>query len=108
MKPSKKNEECKPQYAVIFTSKLNPQHEGYHQAAALMVEKVKEIDGFMGEESARDDLGITISYWRDKESIDRWRDNIDHKKAKERGIKDWYSSYSIRICKIEHEDHFNG
>jgi len=54
---------------VIFTSILGDFKEGYSEMADLMVELAKEQDGFLGVESARENLGITVSYWKDLQSI---------------------------------------
>ena len=60
-------------YAVIFTSVKTENAEGYNQVAELMESLAKEQDGFLGVESARNEIGITVSYWRDLESIKKWK-----------------------------------
>ena len=49
-----------------------------------MVALAQEMPGFLGVESVRDEtgLGITSVYWKDKESINAWRDHTEHKKEK--------------------------
>ena len=53
-----------PYYAVIFTSILNDEidKEEYLKTALHMEELAKEQQGFLGVESARERLGITVSY----------------------------------------------
>lgn len=34
---------------------------------------VAEQPGFLGVESARDSMGITVSYWQDLTSIRQWK-----------------------------------
>ncbi len=41
--------------------------------------------GFLGLETARDKIGITVSYWCLLEAIDQWRNHLEHKKAKDLG-----------------------
>ncbi len=89
-------------YAVIFTSIRTEESTDYHETFERLMELAREIDGFLGIESARDGLGITISYWKDLESIDIWRKNSEHIIAKNRGRKDWYKSYTSIISRIEH------
>ncbi len=63
-------------YAVIFSSTLSDNAEGYGAMAARMVELAREQDGFLGVESASrtsEGFGITVSYWRDLESIRKWK-----------------------------------
>jgi heme-degrading monooxygenase HmoA len=57
-------------------------------------------------DSARNNIGITVSYWETLEDIKNWKRHSDHLKAQEKGKKDWYSWYHVRICKVEHEYDF--
>ena len=95
-----------PYYAVIFTSIRTVGDKGYSQMAELMINLAQEQTGFLGIESARENLGITVSYWRDLESIKKWKVNSDHQIAQEKGKTDWYSSFKVRICKIEKDYDF--
>ena len=90
-----------PYYAVIFTSVRTEGDHGYAEMAAKMVELASQQDGFLGVESARNEIGITVSYWRDLESIRRWRENSEHTIAREKGRKEWYKSFQVRIAKVE-------
>jgi len=95
-----------PYYAVIFSSVRTEDEIGYADMADKMVELAKEQDGFLGIESARNELGITVSYWRDLESIRKWKANADHKIAQSKGRSDWYSSYKTRIALVERDYEF--
>ena len=92
-----------PYYAVIFTSIRTEVDSGYEAMAQRMVELAAGQPGFLGVESAREDVGITVSYWRDPESIAAWKRHAEHQVAQERGKLDWYSVYKTRICKVERE-----
>jgi heme-degrading monooxygenase HmoA len=92
-----------PYYAVIFTSINTAEGSGYSEMADLMVELAQQQDGFLGLESARNELGITVSYWRDLESIKQWKENSDHSIARERGRKEWYQSFKTRIALVERD-----
>ena len=96
-----------PYYAVIFTSSLSNDDPEYHKTAARMVELAQDQDGFLGIESARSELGISVSYWKDLESIQKWRTHYEHVIAKENGRKNWYSSYMTRIALVEKDYGFN-
>jgi len=63
--------------------------------------------GFLDFESARDGLGISISYWESLEAIANWKAQLDHKEAQKQGIDKWYSWYKVRICRVEREYEFN-
>ena len=65
-----------PYYAVIFSSKLSENAEGYGAMAARMVALAREQEGFIDVESAArtsEGFGITVSYWSDLESIRKWK-----------------------------------
>lgn len=96
-----------PYYAVIFTSVKTENTEGYNEMAELMESLAKEQDGFLGVESARNEVGITVSYWRDLESIKKWKQNTDHLGAQKKGINSWYKSYTTRIAQVEREYSFD-
>ncbi|HET8804435.1 MAG TPA: antibiotic biosynthesis monooxygenase, partial [Aequorivita sp.] len=65
-------------YAVIFTSVQTENIEGYSGMAELMETLAKQQPGFLGIESARNEIGITVSYWQNLESIKLWKANLDH------------------------------
>ena len=93
-----------PYYAVIFTSQRTEGNRGYGEMAEKMVELASEQKGFLGVESARDnDLGITVSYWESLDAIKNWKENAAHKVAQERGKKEWYKSFALRVCKVERD-----
>jgi len=92
-----------PYYAVIFTSMRTSGDNGYSQMAADMERLVETQPGFLGYESARNEIGITISYWKDLESVKNWRENNHHRIAREKGREVWYSKFRVRIAKVESE-----
>lgn len=95
-----------PYYAVIFTSTRTDGDHGYEEMAAFMENLAKEQPGFLGIDSARQKIGITVSYWKSLEAIHNWKQNADHLLAKRKGISLWYNSYSVRICLVERDYHF--
>jgi heme-degrading monooxygenase HmoA len=92
-----------PYYAVIFTSVRSADNNGYAEMADLMVELASQQEGFLGVESARNEIGITVSYWRDLESIRKWKENSEHAIARDKGRKEWYQSFKVRIAKVERD-----
>ncbi len=95
-----------PYYAVIFTSVQTENIDGYSEMAELMETLAKQQSGFIGIESARNEIGITVSYWQNLESIKKWKANLDHLAAQRKGRDQWYSYYKVRICKVEREYEF--
>ena len=92
-----------PYYAVIFTSHRTDGDNGYDDMATRMIELAAQQPGYLGIESARENLGITVSYWSDLESIKNWKANIEHKQAQKFGHEKWYSSFKVRISKVERD-----
>lgn len=97
-----------PYYAVIFSSERTDGDNGYAEMAQRMVERAKQQPGFLGVESARDTsgFGITVSYWDSLEAIQQWKAHAIHKIAQERGKKEWYRRFALRVCKVERESFF--
>lgn len=92
-----------PYYAVIFTSIRTEGDQGYADMASQMTELAEQQPGFLGMESARDTLGITVSYWKDLDSIKAWKQNSDHRAAQSTGKELWYNDYRVRITRVERE-----
>lgn len=92
-----------PYYAVVFTSVLADNQAGYEEEAALIMTLAKTQKGFLGVESARNDVGITVSYWESLEAIAEWSKNSRHQVAKHKGKTSFYEAYKTRICRVEKE-----
>jgi len=92
-----------PYYAVIFTSQQSGDTKDYEETAARMFELAQTMPGYLGVESTCDEsgLGITVSYWQDKDSIANWKANAEHSAARKSGNEKWYKHYELRIAKIE-------
>jgi heme-degrading monooxygenase HmoA len=95
-----------PYYAVIFTSYKTTVDEGYNYMAETMERLAAKQEGFLGFESARNTIGITVSYWKSLAAIKKWKQNLEHVKAQEKGRSIWYKKYKIRISKVERDYEF--
>ena len=90
-------------FAVIFTAQRTMSDENIYQITAdRMVTLAQQQPGFLGVESVRGDdgIGITVSYWQDRESIRNWRINVEHLAAQQMGRKEFYDWYHVRIAEI--------
>ncbi|EDP96920.1 antibiotic biosynthesis monooxygenase [Kordia algicida OT-1] len=101
------NTEFTPYYAVIFTSIQTETTEGYAEMSQQMEDLAKVQKGFLGIDSARNTIGITVSYWETLEAIQQWKQHTDHLIAQQKGIKNWYAYYNVKICKVEREYDFS-
>lgn len=95
-----------PYFAVIFTSIRTDIDDGYSQTADAMVALAAIQPGFLGVESAREEIGITVAYWSSLEAIAAWKSNADHLAAQKAGREKWYRAYTTRICRVERDYSF--
>jgi heme-degrading monooxygenase HmoA len=95
-----------PYFAVIFTTIRTEGDNGYSEMSEKMFELASQQEGFLGVESAREEIGITVSYWSDLESIKKWKENTEHTIARNRGRLEWYKFYKTRIAKVERDYEF--
>jgi heme-degrading monooxygenase HmoA len=92
-----------PYYAVIFTSIRTVGDNGYGLMAERMVELAAQQPGFIGLESAREKLGVTVSYWDSLEAIKQWKQQVEHREAQRLGRSDWYAAFQVRIARVERD-----
>ena len=92
-----------PYYAVIFTSERSGEDKRYAQMAEEMVGLAAVQPGFLGVESARQGVGITVSYWESLEAIQNWKQNERHLIAQKLGQSNWYFRYKTRVSKVEQD-----
>ena len=99
-----------PYYAAIFSAQLREGSDDYSKTAERMVNLAKTMPGFLGVESARTEngFGITVSYWESEAAIKNWRDNDEHAQARQRGRKEWYADYTIRVARVERSYEMDG
>ena len=96
-------------YAVIFTTqRTDAEMAMYGLTSERMIELAQQQPGFLGLESVREDngLGITVSYWRDREAIAVWEEHAEHRVAQALGRKEFYSWFQLRIAKVTEERSF--
>jgi heme-degrading monooxygenase HmoA/predicted enzyme related to lactoylglutathione lyase len=93
-----------PYTAVIFTSaRRDDDHPGYAATAAEMEALAAGQPGYLGLESARADLGITVSYWATAADARAWKQVAEHRLAQRLGRERWYRHYRVRVATVERE-----
>lgn len=92
-----------PYYAVIFSSLRTEVDDGYDAMAEEMVKLGSGQPGFLGIDSARSGVGITVSYWRTLEDLHAWKAVARHQVAQKLGKEVWYENYTTRVAKVEYE-----
>lgn len=89
-----------PYTAVIFTSLRADGDRGYDAMAARMETLAAAQPGYLGIESAREGLGITVSYWTDETAATAWKRVAEHVAAQRRGRDAWYADYQVRVATV--------
>lgn len=92
-----------PYVAVIFSSVRTDGDNGYDAMAKAMFDLASTQPGFLGSEDAREDIGITVSYWRDEAAAQAWKQVAAHLVAQRRGRDIWYSDYRVRVAQVLRE-----
>lgn len=95
-----------PYYAVIFTTIQSDERDGYAEMNARMLELAKKEKGFLGIESAHDEIGLSVTYWASLEDIARWKNHAEHKIAQAKGFEMWYQAFATRVAKVEVDSFF--
>jgi len=91
-----------PYYAVIAPAVLSEDVAGYGETALRLAELAREVDGFLGLESAVSGrFVLAVSYWRSLEAIQTWRRRAEHLHAKELARTRWFERYVTRIARVE-------
>lgn len=91
--------------AVIFEVEPNAgRAQDYFDLAAELRTELEKIDGFISVERfkslSNEGRYVSISFWRDEDAVKRWRGHADHKLAQERGKKEIFADFRIRVAKV--------
>ena len=91
--------------AVIF--EVYPTVEGkseYLEIAAELRKFLENRDGFISIErfQSLSDEGkiLSLSFWRDEEAINAWRNLVEHRAAQRKGKERLFDSYRIRVASV--------
>ena len=96
-------------FAVIFTAQRSLSGEDiYDMTADRMVLLARRQPGFLGVESVLGDdgIGITVSYWVDRDAIANWRQQAEHLAAQALGRQEFYDWYRVRVAEVVAERAF--
>ena len=96
-------------FAVIFTAQRSLSGDDiYDITADRMVWLAQRQPGFLGVESVRGDdgIGITVSYWVERQAIANWRQHAEHLAAQALGRQEFYDWYRIRVAEVVSERSF--
>ena len=91
--------------AVIFEVTPAPgRKQEYLDLAASLRPELEKTDGFISIErfASLIDEGkvLSLSFWRDEESVRRWRELEGHRAAQARGRGGVFSDYRLRVANV--------
>ena len=92
-------------FAVIFEVQPKPDHwDDYLAVAGSLRPELENIDGFIANERftsrRRNGRVLSLSIWRDKKAVIRWRTLARHHHAQTRGRSEIFEDYHLRVGQI--------
>jgi len=77
-----------PSKSTVFSASLCVYYISFSLSAKCFF-RLQQHLGFLGMESARDGVGITVSYWTSLEAIAHWKQHAEHLAAQTLGQQQW-------------------
>jgi heme-degrading monooxygenase HmoA len=98
-----------PYWAVIFSSRHDPDYGEYAAMAERMAARSAAMPGFLGMEhaGAPDGFAITVCYWDSPEAVAGWRRDVEHAEAQRLGRERFYEYFELRVAKVERAHGFD-
>ena len=93
-----------------FSTKPNMSDEYFHEVELLKKELENE-KGFISAERYKSttdkDSYVSISTWKDKKSVERWHQNKKHQLSQNKGKKEIFKSFRIRVAEVFKDYNFS-
>ena len=91
--------------AVIFEVTPAPgRTQEYLDLAAALKPELERMDGFISIERfgslVNEGKILSLSFWRDEEAVQRWRNVEQHRIAQTRGRSGVFSDYRLRVAEV--------
>ena len=91
--------------AVIFEAEAHAgQRQAYLDAAAELRPLLADVPGFIGIERfaslTHPDKVLSLSYWRDEESVRQWRNLPAHRKVQAAARGHIFKDYRLRVAAV--------
>lgn len=76
----------------------------YLQLAGSLKDELSAFQGLLSIERFQSLIEeqklLSLSFWEDQESLDMWRNFMDHRLAQQKGKNELFSKYRIRVCSV--------
>ena len=91
--------------AVIFEVRPHPDHKaGYLDAAETLRPLLAQADGFISverfESLSRPGTILSLSFWRDEQAVQRWRNQEAHRSVQAEGRRSIFADYRLRVAAV--------
>lgn len=91
--------------AVIFEVQPHPdRRSAYLDTAERLRPLLAEVDGFVSierfESLTQPGKILSLSFWRDEESVRRWRNVEEHRRAQDAGRRTIFADYRLRVAQV--------
>jgi heme-degrading monooxygenase HmoA len=95
-------------FVVVFEVQAKEGHEQeYFDLAGSLKPDVEKIEGFISVERfqsvAQPGRFVLVSYWRDDDSVKRWREHNRHHLAQLSGRAQIFADYRITVAEVERQ-----
>jgi heme-degrading monooxygenase HmoA len=81
--------------------------EEYLDIAASLKPQLENIDGFISIERfsslVEEGKVLSLSFWRDEQAIEEWRNIESHRLAQEKGRKGVFADYRLRVADVRRD-----
>ena len=86
-----------------FSTKENMSAE-YFKEVEILNQEIKKEKGFISAERYKSniikDSYVSISTWKDKESVVKWHKNTQHRVSQNKGKEKIFKSFRIRVAEV--------
>jgi heme-degrading monooxygenase HmoA len=95
-------------FVVVFeVQPKEGREQDYLELAASLQPGIEQVEGFVSverfESLSQEGRLVSISYWRDDESVKRWREHNRHHLAQLSAREAIFSDYRITVAEIERQ-----
>ena len=88
-------------FAVIFKARIKQLDDEYYQAAQQMRELAINLYGCVDFTSLTEgNEEISISYWKNEQQIEKWKQDPEHRAVQLLGQTRWYDSYQVEVVEV--------
>lgn len=90
---------------VVFRSRFSAQvNAEYGTTEDRLAKKVREMAGedlvHVKNYTAEDGERLALVWWRNPETLERWRNDPEHQDAQKMGKEKWYSFYELSVAEV--------